>query len=308
MYYYKVFGYIFRCRYEIKQLYEIAPTEHYDVDIIISEMPEEIIEETSQITERPYMFWTDEHFWLCNRYGTLAVYKSGKIYAHNPASPEVLYLLQFVLGYGIAMYAHMHNRIAIHCGCVAIDGSAFIISGSSGSGKSTLTHELITGGATMLSDDVIAIGYDENHRPCIYPAFPQQKLCRDAALQKGYNLDELLYIDPDKDKFAVIHTNQFSPEPHYLQAFLYLKCYDDAEERSATDNLQITEIEGFNKVSLIMRCLYLGSLIPNLGLAAEAFQLCVDLVKDSKVYQIKRTKTRNTLPEIMQFIADHLQE
>lgn len=302
MHYYKVFGYIFRCKHQIKQLYEVAPTEHYDVDIIIGEMPDEIMEDISQIDQRPYMFWNEDYFWLINKYGILAVYESGKIYAHNPDAEDLLYLLQFVLGYGIAMYAHMHNRIAIHCGCVSLNDNAVIISGSSGSGKSTLTNELIEAGATMLSDDVIAIGYDEDNQPCIYPAFPQQKLCRDAALAKGYDLDDLLYIDPDKDKFAVIHTDKFSPEPQKPHTYLYLKCYDSEEEASLPDKIQITEVDGFHKVSLIMKCLYLGSLIPNLGLPAEAFQLCVDVIKDCRVYQIKRSRTVNTLPEIMDFI------
>ena len=64
-----------------------------------------------------------------------------------------------------------------------------IITGTSGSGKSTLTAELISDGAVMLADDMIVTGYDDNGFPTIYPAFPQQKLCRDAAIKKGYDLD-----------------------------------------------------------------------------------------------------------------------
>ncbi len=306
MYHYKVFGYIFRCEHEIKQLYAVPPTEHYDVEVCIGTMPDEILEDVAEITERPYMYWNEDYFWLANRYGILAVYKSGKIYAHNPEAKDILYLLQFVLGYGIAVYAHMHNRIAIHCGCVAIDGKAVILAGDSGSGKSTLTNELISRGATMLSDDVVAIGYDENHNPCVFPAFPQQKLCRDAAVQKGYNLDELLYIDPDKDKFAVIHTKQFSSEPHPLHTLLNLRRYTEAEESSMTDNIQTEAIDGFDKMKLLTRCFYLGPLVPNLGLSAEAFQMCVDLIKNCNVYRLKRSRTQNTLPEIVQFVYDTL--
>ena len=306
MHYYKVFGYIFRCEYEIAQLYEVEPTSLYDVDILIGQMPEEIIEAAENETIFPCISWNSERFWMNNPYGILAVFKSGKIFAKSPSGEDVLYLLQYVLGYGIAMYAHLHNRITIHCGCVAINGQCILISGNSGAGKSTLTHELIASGATMLSDDVVAIGYDDNHNALVYPAFPQQKLCRDAALQKGYNLDELLYIDPEKDKFAVLHTDNFSTEPHPLHTAVYLECYESKDENSAS-KLHITELDGFQKVAFLVNNLYLGCIIPNTGFPAESFQLCVDLVKNSHVYRIKRPTGQDTLTEIKEFIYNSLE-
>lgn len=303
MHYYKVFGYIFRCLHEIKQLYEVPACKHVDVDIIIGEMPQEITDDVNRTTTFPCIAWYDDYFWMNNTYGTLAVFKSGKIYAMSTSDKDTFYLLQFVLGYGIAMYAHLNNRIAIHCGCVAIDGKCILIAGDSGSGKSTLTHELIASGATMLSDDVVAIGYDEHHIPCVYPAFPQQKLCRNVALAQGYNLDELLYVDPEKDKFAVLHTDRFSPEPHPLHSFIYLECYEPDSEASGA--LQINKIDGFSKASILVDNTYLSCILPNIGLSAESFQLCVDFIKDKDMYQIKRPKNKNTLPEIKQFI-NHL--
>lgn len=294
MYYYKVFGYTFRCKYEIKQLYEIPATYTFDVDIIIGEMPAEVVECVQNTDVFPCIAWNDERFWMNNAYGILAVYKNGTIYAKSISDKDVFYLLQYVLGYGIAMYAHLHNRLAIHCGSVQIDGKSIIICGDSGAGKSTLTGELINDGALMLSDDVIAIGYDENHIPQIYPAFPQQKLCRDAAIKQGYHLDELLYVDPEKDKFAVLHEN-FSPEPQKLHAAYYLTT-------NKKDLLRFSSLEGFEKVSFIVDSLYLGCLLPNTGLSAEAFQLCVDFIKDCPVYHISRPMERNTLGKIKKYI------
>lgn len=305
MHYYKVFGYIFRSEYEIEQLYEVSPTANYDVDILIGKMPEEILNEVENETIFPCISWNNQRFWMNNSYGLLAVYKSGKIYAKSTSDDDVFYLLQYVMGYGIAMYAHLHNRIAIHCGCVAIDEQCILISGDSGAGKSTLTHELISSGATMLSDDVVAIGYDENHIPLIYPAFPQQKLCRDAALQKGYDLDELLYVDPEKDKFAVLHTDNFTTEPHPLHTAVYLECYD-TKGADKNPSLRIKELDGFQKVAFLVNNLYLGCIIPNTGFPAEAFQLCVDLVKDSHVYRIKRPSGKDTLSDIKEFIYNSL--
>ena len=305
MHYYKVFGYIFRCEYEIPQLFKVAPTKQYDVDIIISQMPEEILEDVKNEIDFPCVGWNHKYFWMHNHYGIFAIYDAGKIYAQSTSSDDTLYLLQFVMGYGIALYAHIHNRSAIHCGCVAIENKCVLVSGDSGAGKSTLTHELIASGATMLSDDIAAIGYIEDNIPMVFPAFPQQKLCRDAAIKKGYNLEELLYIDPDKDKFAVIQTDKFCSNPVPLHTIVYLECYEPNDEKE-THKLQITKMEGFQKVAVVVNNLYLGSLISTLGLSAQSFQLCVDLIKDCQVYRIRRPKGENTLSEIKEFIYNSL--
>lgn len=303
MHYYKVFGYVFKCQYKISQLYEVYNTTDYDAEILIGQMPEEILEEAKKETIFPCISWNEQRFWMNNPYGILAVYKHGKIYAKSPAETDVFYLLQYVLGYGIAMYAHLHNRITIHCSCVAIQGKCVLICGDSGAGKSTLTHELIHQGATMLSDDIVAIGYDENHMPLVYPAFPQQKLCRDAALKKGYQLEELMYVDPEKDKFAVLQTKNFTTTPLPLHTAIYLKCCDADKTDSP---LQIKKIDGFQKVAFLVNNLYLSSIISHSGFSAPDFQLCTDSIKDSFVYQITRSQGADTLNEITEFIWNHL--
>ncbi len=306
MYYYKVFGYTFRCKYEIKQLYEVPATDDYDVDIIIGEMPEEVLDSVSKSTELPCISWNDNRFWMHNNYGILTVYKSGDIYAKSVSDNDTFYLLQYVLGYGIAMYAQLNNRLTIHCGSVAINGKCIMVSGDSGAGKSTLIHELITDGNTMLSDDVVAIGYDNDNSTLVYPAFPQQKICRDAAIKKGYNLDELLYVDPEKDKFAIIHTDIFSPLPHKLHTLFYLSSYDTEVKPKRNGELYIKKLDGIKKINVVINNLYLGCLLPSIGLSAEHFQICVDLIKDCDVYLISRPKGKDTLSEIKQFIYNTL--
>ena len=77
-------------------------------------------------------------------------------------------------------------------------------------------------------------------------------------------------------------------------------------ECSENPELQITKLDGFQKVATVINNLYLGSLIATLGLSAESFQLCVDLIKDCQVYRIRRPKGQNTLPEIKEFIYSSL--
>ncbi|MEY2925951.1 MAG: hypothetical protein RL367_428 [Pseudomonadota bacterium] len=49
----------------------------------------------------------------------------------------------------------------LHASCVAIDGTAVLISGRSGSGKSDLTLRLIDRGAVLVSDDYTIVRQDQ---------------------------------------------------------------------------------------------------------------------------------------------------
>lgn len=80
MHYYQVTGYIYRCSEKIEQLYEIDPTDDFDVDILIENVPEEIVLQVTEMPSIPYFYWTADYVWLHNKYGIFAVYKSGKIY------------------------------------------------------------------------------------------------------------------------------------------------------------------------------------------------------------------------------------
>lgn len=304
MHYYQVTGYIYRCNEKIEQLFEIDPTDNFDVDILIENVPEEISLQVKEMPSVPYFYWTSDYVWLHNKYGIFAVYKSGKIYLQATNTDNKLILLQFVLGYGIAMYAHLNGRIAIHCGCVYTHDNGVLITGTSGSGKSTLTAELISDGAVMLADDMIAAGYGDNGFPTIYPAFPQQKLCRDAAIQKGYDLDKLIYIDPDKDKFAVNRQDIFSPEPHQLNFAFEIVRYDPNIEKykKYNEKVFVKKLEGIDKVKVLTNQLFLGELFHQIGFPPEQFKMCLDLVNFCKVYRIYRPTSRNTLSEIKENI------
>jgi serine kinase of HPr protein (carbohydrate metabolism regulator) len=58
----------------------------------------------------------------------------------------------------------------IHASCVAIDGRAVLISGDSGAGKSDFALRLIDRGATLVSDDQVALSADSGRLLASAPA------------------------------------------------------------------------------------------------------------------------------------------
>lgn len=56
MHYYQVTGYIYRCNEKIEQLFEIEPTENFDVDILIENVPKEIALQVEEMPAVPYFY------------------------------------------------------------------------------------------------------------------------------------------------------------------------------------------------------------------------------------------------------------
>lgn len=303
MYYYQLYGYIIGCEVEFTQLVVAKQQESCDLEIIFEQVPEEIKKEIAHFGTEIPVHVGKEYMWLKNKYGIFAVYKQGKIYVENISNSDSLFLLQFVLGYGMSMYAYLQNQIAIHCGCVSIEGKGVIVAGASGAGKSTITMELLECGADMISDDMVIAGKSRKEI-YLYPAFPQQKLCRDTAQRWGYDLKDLVYIDPDKDKFALLRKDKFVIEPQRLHTIFVLEWYDSTiEEWKEYDNKVITEeIQGIDKIRVLVANLFIQNMFPYIGMSAEIFQLCTDIAKNVPIIRIRRPCHKESAEEVRKII------
>ena len=142
----------------------------------------------------------------------------------------------------------------MHCSVIASDEGAILISGESGSGKSTLTNAFLSDGWKFMADDMAYVKTKEGGEVVVYPAFPYQKLCRDAALRKGYNLDELIYLGEEKDKFFVPYQGDFVTHEMPVKALVVLML-------AAVDEVSVSEITGMNKFMACANNLFLRHLL-----------------------------------------------
>ncbi len=159
MYCYTIFGYTLSSYIKLDQLYphDEIPAENCDIRITDSPIPSDIKNDINENYINPGYRTADSYVWFINVYGIFVITKAGDIYIENTSDEDPLTLMQYVLGYGIAIYAHMNNTLCIHGSGVVLDSKAIIITGTSTSGKSTITHELLKKNAKMLADDITAV-------------------------------------------------------------------------------------------------------------------------------------------------------
>lgn len=205
------------------------------------------------------------------------------------------YMKSYILGYGITMLCLQRKIITLHCSAVEKNGSAVLISGKSGSGKSTLTSRLLSTGYGFLADDIAAVVPDKTNA-LVYPTFPYQKLCRDAALAQGYDLARMIYIDEEKDKFLVPMQKQYIGHPVPVKAMVYLYTQDG-------ESMECKKLEGMDKFGCIASNQFLQNLLGKDIFLPYIGQECLRIASKIDVYLIGRPLRGEAGEEIADFIS-----
>lgn len=305
---YYIYGQIADSDLEFMQLIPAPDDAEASITIRQEDIPEEILEQSK---EKDYSIEKDCS-WISNKTCHIVVTPPGKIaYKLKEGSGWPEYLCTYILGFGMAMLAFVQDRLAIHCSAVADDKGAVLISGESGSGKSTLTAEFLEAGYHLVADDVTCIGIgttdsgSDEKVPLAYPAFPYQKLCRDAAIRKGYDLESLIYINEQKDKFLVPCNKDFSVEPVRIKGFIYLNTVaslsgnsDRSDEDASESGIVYDEFKGAAKIPALINNMGLRKFLGNKKYDARYVQAALEIVSRIPMGYIVRTYGEDTLDDV----------
>lgn len=202
------------------------------------------------------------------------------------------YLLTYILGWGFAMLAHQRYELAMHCSVVADDRGAVLICGESGCGKSTVTSAFLESGYRFMADDMAFVSTKEGISYA-KPAFPYQKLCRDAALLSACPFEDMIYIDEMKDKFLVPYKGEYIDAPVNIRAMIVLyKC--DGEETVSCD------INGIDKLHACLNNLFLRKLLREQMYSPAFGALGLGVAGSVPMYAIGRPDGKDTRKEVIE--------
>ncbi|MEO5929563.1 MAG: hypothetical protein ABIR47_06500 [Candidatus Kapaibacterium sp.] len=114
---------------------------------------------------------------------------------------DVRVLRSLVMGPFMAMLLHQRGMLVLHGSGVEVDGRAIGFLGDSGQGKSTTAAALIAAGHRLISDDLLPVSVDTNHRiASVAPGPTFLKLWPEAAGALGHDPATLPGILSVKDK------------------------------------------------------------------------------------------------------------
>jgi hypothetical protein len=180
------------------------PPSHREADIVIRYG-------SAKIEAENYGEHQDAIFATVDQVGAFFIRQGCEVVIDPVAAADAAHLRTMLLGPVFAILLRQRGLLVLHASAVKIGDQAVAFMGGSGWGKSTLVTAFHHRGATVLTDDVLALDLNYDH-PLVLPAYPHFKLCPDAAESFG-NQAVLAPIFSGAGKLAYHFTEGFQQTP-----------------------------------------------------------------------------------------------
>lgn len=266
-----------------------------DVRIVFGRVPD-FLREAAQ---KGYGTWTNgfTSAWFRVRDGTQVYVEEGKrITVELSTEPGMFLITSLLLSAGMALICLQRGDPFFH-GSALSDGKwAILLCGESGAGKSTVTMELLRRKLGFLADDTVRI-HPGAPEMVAEPSYPQQKLCRDMTVQCGKPLDELIYIDEERGKYALRRQDCYEKRAVPLHRIFLLRKTD--EERPG-DRVCIRSVTGKEALEALSSQLYLADTYRySTGIPYPLMEQLVRIAGQVRIYEVSRPETGDTLREVV---------
>ena len=295
--FYKVYGLIVESDIEIPELLSIDNNENkIDIKITKDTIPKEVIEKIPSYSW--FKYDVNSMVFTVKNIGSFYIYDGKNIVVQPSENADNQGIKTFILGTSFGMILLQRNKVAIHGGAILIGENAIILTGQSGAGKSTLTNAFRQYKYPFMADDVCStIKFQDEI--FIEPAYPQQKICRDAMEKMGYRIDDFKLIDEDREKYVIPTHESFVKEKRKLQAVFEIQPYDGEE-------VKIEEVSGGEKMKTILRNIYRIEIISPHGIPPAYFKKVINIAKNTLVFRIKRPRGQFSVDRQIELIEKEL--
>lgn len=291
--YYRIYGLIIESEIAFPEALECEEQDRTKTDVVIryGTMPDHI--KQMQKAGNYYSMRGTEFKWVAYpEFGNYLMENGTTITVELDEMAEQKQVNSFLLGKCLGCILYQRGIIAIHGAAVTNEEHVFIVCGASGSGKSTVSTEFRKQGCFLLADDTVALEA-VNGEWYANPSFPQQKLCKDAAIRFGYDLEQLIQLDEEYEKYALRLSEEFCNEKKKLETFVFLEKHDG-------EDLVIEELQGSQKLELLLENLYLYPDYVRIGLRPEVLKQCMDIANSVMMLRVKRPEGKQVASEIVE--------
>lgn len=289
-YYYKIYGLTIQSEIELPEAFETGE-QKADVVIRYGEMPDFIKKKREENYWRGTVLRQLKWFGFTKE-GNFLMENGNSITVELDSSADEKHTRSILLGACLGSILYQRQMLAFHGAAVVHNDEVIILCGDSGSGKSTISSELRGRGCLFMADDTVVITNEEG---LIYanPAYPQQKLCSDAAIKQGYDLQELIELNEDCIKYAVRIKDSYCPDKKKVAA---LVCLGINQE----EQLLVDEVTDSRKLEYILSNLYNIYDYKNIGMNTDEFRKCLEIAQKIPVIRVQRPADKNTAAEIVE--------
>lgn len=294
---YRVYGLNVESELPLPETVEINQNKTIDVIVRCGKIPEHASQAIAD--GKVGIYFRKEAWFLVRNIGKYYIANGNEIIVEGFPEADEHRIKSFVLGASLGVLLLQREILALHGSGVIVNNQAWVITGESGAGKSTLTTKILKNDTKFIADDTVTLELADS----IYavPGYPQQKLCRDAAKELGYDLSDLLQIDENREKYAVPLTDNFYNDKIKLGLICELMVYNGEE-------VVMEELQGHEKLQAFLDNIYCGITMKHSGMSPELFTKCLRVVKEIPWYRIKRPQVGDTTELQLELLQKSMQK
>jgi hypothetical protein len=245
---------------------------------------------------------TDESHFFWSHLGKFRVSRGTEIVIDPIAGVEERLLRLPLLGTIFAVLLHQRGYLVLHASSVAVDGGALVFIGNKGWGKSTMAATLYGRGHDLISDDVVALKFEDTGAPLVMPGFPHFKLYPEAVVSSlGDDYEALPELAAGCEKRSRPATDRFAQQPLPLRSVYALGCGPVPTLKALDAQAALLALIA-NSYSARF-----GSQLLHGVEASAHLQQCSKLIRQVPVYRLERPRALLLLPDVAQLVEEHLQ-
>ncbi|MEH7180534.1 aldolase [Neobacillus vireti] len=229
---------------------------------------------------------------------TFSIHEGKKIIVSPTEEYDEDLVRLYILGSCMGVTLMQRKIYPLHGSAIAINGKAYAIVGDSGAGKSTLASAFLNRGYQLISDDVIAVSFPNDHGlPFVTPAYPQQKLWQESLIEFGVETSQFRSIHGRETKFCVPVSSQFYSDSLPLAGIFELTKTDN-------DHIKICKVKGLQRLNTLYTHTYRNFLIPNLDIVDWHFNTSARILESVDLFKLSRPMTGFSAPDLVSIILN----
>ncbi|MDD3500645.1 MAG: hypothetical protein PHS85_09825 [Sulfurovum sp.] len=211
-------------------------------------------------------------------------------------SAETLRL--YLFGSAVGALLQQRGYLTLHASAIKTDKGAVLFAGDSGAGKSTTLQAFLRRGYQKLSDDTIALYYDETRGEVIcLPSYPQSKIWQKTADLFDHDTTQLRQLHPEMDKYAL------STREHFYDHVLPLHAIYLLQVSNEVDEVMLEEVRGMDKFKAVNDNTYRNFYSYKLPYRQEHFKIAERVSRGYRIVHVRRpseTLTVNDVCDLME--------
>jgi len=206
-------------------------------------------------------------------------------------------IIPFLLGPVMSILLYQRGFLVLHGSSIKVNNSAIAFLGYRGLGKSTTAINLYKKGYPLITDDILAVGFDREGLPIINPGYPHVRLSDDSYIHIKDDTNILTPIRTYAGKIFCDASKGFSPEPVELKRIYIL------EEGEKT---RISNFKSQESVINLIRHSTANRVMQDHKDQAKNLIQCANLIKNTIISRLEIAHSFKDLPDMVNLIEDDL--